>query len=290
MANYPTSASTDANLFIAKNQLATQLDGSITNSQTTITVDSTTGFPTTGYITIDSEVISYTGVTATQFTGCTRGADGTGATTHMDNAPVRHTVVAAHHNVLKDELIAVETDLVAILAALTPATPGSTATSVLNRINQIVRQLQLGFNLTNWYDAPATWTAYTPTFSNFGTVTNSSFYYRVIGKTLQVKGSFQIGTPTASAASVTIPGGFTIDNAKIVASGRFPAGWMTFSRTSETPSSHWGMVFPDGSDTSAMFFATSSAAGSSGAGFNKDAGNAVNANTFVMWNAELPIS
>lgn len=109
---YPTSVATDADLYLVKNQLATQLDGSITNVQTTITVDSTTGFPTVGVITIDSEVIKYTGVTATQFTGCTRGFDGTGAASHTDNAPVRHAVTAIHHNALKDELIAVETHLI----------------------------------------------------------------------------------------------------------------------------------------------------------------------------------
>ena len=111
MANYPTSVSTDANLYVAKNQLATQLDGSLTNVATTVTVDSTTNFPTTGAITIDSEVIFYTNTTSTTFTGCTRGADGTGATTHSDNAPVRHTNVAFHHNGLKDEVIAIETAL-----------------------------------------------------------------------------------------------------------------------------------------------------------------------------------
>lgn len=122
MANYPTSVSTDANLYIAKNQLATQLDGSITNSQTTITVDSTTNFPTAGAITIDSEVIFYTGTTSVTFTGCTRGADGTGATTHTDNAPVRHTVVAFHHNGLKDEIIAIETALGASLGNVVQTT------------------------------------------------------------------------------------------------------------------------------------------------------------------------
>lgn len=108
---YPTSVATDADLYLVKNQLATQLDGSIDASQTTITVDSTTGFPTVGVVTIDSEVIKYTGLNATQFTGCTRGFDGTGATTHTDNAPVRHAVTAIHHNAVKDELIALENAL-----------------------------------------------------------------------------------------------------------------------------------------------------------------------------------
>jgi len=68
-----------------------QLNGAINNAVTTITVDSTTGFSTTGNILIDSENISYTGKTSTDFTGCTRGLSGTGsgaAASHADNATV----------------------------------------------------------------------------------------------------------------------------------------------------------------------------------------------------------
>jgi len=65
--------------------------GTLSNSNTTVTVTSTTGFTTTGNILIDSETISYTGVTATTFTGCTRGLSGTGsgaATTHTNGTAV----------------------------------------------------------------------------------------------------------------------------------------------------------------------------------------------------------
>ena len=65
--------------------------GTLSSSNTTVTVTSTTGFTTTGRILIDSETISYTGVTATTFTGCTRGLSGTGsgaATTHANGASV----------------------------------------------------------------------------------------------------------------------------------------------------------------------------------------------------------
>jgi hypothetical protein len=68
-----------------------QLNGAIDNTVTTITVDSTTGFSATGNILIDSENISYTGKTSTDFTGCTRGLSGTGsgaAASHADNATV----------------------------------------------------------------------------------------------------------------------------------------------------------------------------------------------------------
>lgn len=66
----------------------TQLNGSIDNIVTTITVDSTAAFTATGTLAIDSELITYTGKTPTTFTGCTRGVSGTTAASHLDNAYV----------------------------------------------------------------------------------------------------------------------------------------------------------------------------------------------------------
>lgn len=51
------------------------------NVSTTINVASTTGFTNSGFIQIDSEVISYSGITPTSFTGCTRGATINGSST-----------------------------------------------------------------------------------------------------------------------------------------------------------------------------------------------------------------
>jgi len=68
--------------------VANALNGGINNSVTTITVVSTTGFPTSGTIDIDTELITYTGKTATTFTGCTRGANGTTAASHLSAAVV----------------------------------------------------------------------------------------------------------------------------------------------------------------------------------------------------------
>ena len=65
-----------------------QLNGAINNSTGTITVDSTTGFPASGTILIDSELITYASLSGTQFLTCGRGAEGTTATTHADNAIV----------------------------------------------------------------------------------------------------------------------------------------------------------------------------------------------------------
>jgi hypothetical protein len=55
---------------------------SITDSATTMAVDSTAGFPVSGILRIDSEDIMFSGKTTTTFTGLTRGVNGTTAATH----------------------------------------------------------------------------------------------------------------------------------------------------------------------------------------------------------------
>ena len=51
----------------------------------TITVDSTTGFSSSGTLQINSEIFTYTGVTATTFTGVTRATSSTSAAAHATN-------------------------------------------------------------------------------------------------------------------------------------------------------------------------------------------------------------
>ena len=58
------------------------------STETTLSVDSTFGFSTTGTLIIDSEYVEYTGLTDTEFTGCTRGVLGTTASTHLLNSDV----------------------------------------------------------------------------------------------------------------------------------------------------------------------------------------------------------
>ena len=66
----------------------TNLDGALTDSATTVTVNSTTGFDSTGTIFIGNEQITYTGTSSTTFTGCTRGANSTTAAAHSDDTQV----------------------------------------------------------------------------------------------------------------------------------------------------------------------------------------------------------
>lgn len=57
---------------------------------TTFTVDDTYDFPEQGRFHIDNEEVIYTGKTPTTFTGCTRGARGTRAAAHSDNAVINN--------------------------------------------------------------------------------------------------------------------------------------------------------------------------------------------------------
>ena len=74
-----TSASTELGLAIAS---GTGMTGS-----GTITVDSTSGFSSSGTLQINSEIFTYTGVTSTTFTGVTRATSSTSAADHsVDDA------------------------------------------------------------------------------------------------------------------------------------------------------------------------------------------------------------
>jgi len=64
------------------------LNGSLNDSATTVTVDSTTGFDSAGTLYIGNEQVTYTGTSSTTFTGCTRGASSTTAAAHSDDVVV----------------------------------------------------------------------------------------------------------------------------------------------------------------------------------------------------------
>ena len=55
----------------------TSISSDVSSTDTVISVPSTKGFPSEyGLLKIDDEIISYTGITSTSFTGCIRGFSG----------------------------------------------------------------------------------------------------------------------------------------------------------------------------------------------------------------------
>jgi len=73
---------------ITTSALANQLNGSINDSVTTITLVDASSFPNTGTIAINGELISYTGKSTNDLTGCTRGVNGTDADSHTSGDDV----------------------------------------------------------------------------------------------------------------------------------------------------------------------------------------------------------
>ena len=68
--------------------VTTTLSQSHTDSVTTITVASTTGFDSSGTLFIGNEQVTYTGTTSTTFTGATRGTGSTTASAHDSGVQV----------------------------------------------------------------------------------------------------------------------------------------------------------------------------------------------------------
>jgi len=71
----------------------TRLTAALTSGATTASVQSTAGWPSSGFLMIDAEEMTYTGITGTSFTGLTRGANGSTAAAHGNNAVVSRSRV-----------------------------------------------------------------------------------------------------------------------------------------------------------------------------------------------------
>ena len=76
------------------NQTTTLTASINSNSTLPIQVVSTSGFYTSGYLVLDTEIIQYTGVTPTSFTGITRGVAGSNGSNHTAGTPIGMAQVA----------------------------------------------------------------------------------------------------------------------------------------------------------------------------------------------------
>jgi hypothetical protein len=72
----------------ASNAIAATLSGNITSTDTTITLSSTSGLASSGFIKIGSETISYPNVNGNQLINCARGQNNTTAAAHTSGAAI----------------------------------------------------------------------------------------------------------------------------------------------------------------------------------------------------------
>ena len=111
------------------NFTSTTLNGGINSSVGTITLSSTSNMKSPGYIVIDRqdvngvntptlrEVVSYTGISGSDLTGCTRGADGSSNLAHSTGALVEPVLTVGMWNEQQDFLAV---SLSTVNGALTP--------------------------------------------------------------------------------------------------------------------------------------------------------------------------
>jgi hypothetical protein len=118
MSNYPGAIDGAASLYspvdaFSTKPLETTATVAVLIGDSAITVATTTGgfAATYGILSLDDELIVYTGKTATQFTGCQRGAFGTAAAAHNNGAPVKANMVAGFIAALQSAVLAVENEL-----------------------------------------------------------------------------------------------------------------------------------------------------------------------------------
>lgn len=138
----------------------------------------------------------------------------------------------------------------------------------------------------NTYNAGAVvtdWVAYTPTITGFGTPTAVNGFYRRVGDSIEVTGSYTAGTPTAVAAQISLPTGLAINTAKLSSTAN--AGYLGVGHRNNNEM--WS-VFSDGSTTGSVFLNRDAATGAVGF-FAKTLANVSNASDDWMFNFMVPI-
>jgi hypothetical protein len=121
-SSYPNAIDGPATLYtpvdaFSTRPLETTATQQILAGDTTISVVSTDGFAASyGILSIDDELIVYTSKTATQFTGCQRGAFGTTAAQHAQGVAVKANMASAFITALQSAVTAIENELGTVAA------------------------------------------------------------------------------------------------------------------------------------------------------------------------------
>lgn len=106
---FPTNLDTTVSLFEVANRTTSTLNGAITSGATSLVLTSGATFPNSGAITINAEIIYYTGKSTNTLTGLIRGQCGTTAAAQSNGASVRGNIISCHHETIRGALIATQT-------------------------------------------------------------------------------------------------------------------------------------------------------------------------------------
>jgi len=207
---------------------ATTLNGDINDSVTTITLTSSTGFSAAGTVRIGDELITYTGKSSNDLTGCTRGTNSTTAASHSSGAAVREATVTRYNTTdftsLTFEVLSTATNSFTIKMATTETGTGMSAAggASINPYEEIGPTIQTygyGWGTSTW--GRGTWGSATTSSSVIldpGSWSLDNFGEQLIatikdGKTfvwnpgvsnpLEQRAVIMSGAPTASRLTIT---------------------------------------------------------------------------------------
>ena len=202
---------------------STSLNGAINDSVTTITLNSTVGLQAPGRLVINRqdstgkntpsarEVISFTGISGSDLTGVTRGADNSTARSHADGSLVESAIVVGNWDTLYD-VINEEHDLdgthdTTKVVDLTTAQTLTNKTLTSPKLNEDVALTSTSTELNALDGQTGAWTSFTPSIAGL-TLGNGSLSgaYVKIGKTVNFRVILSFGTTSAiSALTLTFP-------------------------------------------------------------------------------------
>jgi len=207
---------------------ATTLNGDINDSVTTITLTSSTGFSAAGTVRIGDELITYTGKSSNDLTGCTRGTNSTTAASHSSGTAVREATVTRYNTTdftsLTFEVLSTATNSFTIKMATTETGTGMSAAggASINPYEEIGPTIQTygyGWGTGTW--SRLTWGSGTTTSSLIldpGSWSLDNFGEQLIatikdGKTfvwnpgvsnpLEQRATIMTGAPTATRLTIT---------------------------------------------------------------------------------------
>ncbi len=206
----------------------TTLNGAITDSDTTITLTSASGFSAAGTVRIGDELITYASISTNDLTGCTRGTNSTTAVAHVDTTAVREATVTRYNTTdfttNTFEILTIATNSFTIQMTTTETGTGMTAGggATINPYEDIGPTIQTygyGWGTGNW--SRLSWGSGT-TSSNIildpGSWSLDNFGEQLIatikdGKTftwnpadsnpLEQRAVIMVGAPTATRSTIT---------------------------------------------------------------------------------------
>lgn len=139
---------------------------------------------------------------------------------------------------------------------------------------------------TNWRSN----LTFTPASAAFGTIANTSYWWRRVGDSMEVRGNFTAGTVAGSTASIALPTGYTIDSSKLPNTAISKLGEFFNEKSANTGIMGAGTIhflFYDGSDTAKLYIADATASFA----FVKVNGNTICGNSEVgFFNFIVPIT